>query len=64
MHNNNNNSNNNNNNNNNSEIIYTGTNDEEDVQNRIFKVCCPFIHSNYNKNNGSNDKFFKYNTLQ
>ena len=27
------------------------------------KVCCPFIHSHDNKNNGNSDKYLKYNTL-
>ena len=48
----------------NSAIIYTGTNDEKMFKIESLKVCCPFIHSHYNKNNGNNDKFLKYNTLQ
>ena len=40
------------------------TNDKMMFKIEYFKVCCPFIHSHYNKDNGNNDKFFKYNTLQ
>ena len=47
-----------------SAIIYTGTNDKKMFKLESLKVCCPFAHSHYNKNNGNNDKVLKYNTLQ
>ena len=71
INNNNNNNNNNNKSNNNfyhntnnnliisSAIIYTGTNDKKMFKLESLKVCCPFAHSHYNKNNGNNDKILK-----
>ena len=50
--------------NNNSAIICTGTNDKKMFKIEYLKVCCPFIHSHDNKNNGNNDKCLKYNTLK